>query len=353
MRQMLSLLSSLGFLYAAGFIIGYIFALYRLPLPWMIGPLVFTAVVTFSGISKIAVPVATRPFGQLAVASQVALYFTPAAFQTVLQNVPLLIAMAFLISLGSLFVAFLLSRIAKVPLSNALIAVLPTSPVEASITAERHGFDPAPVALSQIIRTSTVVIAVPFVIFIIDGAKVPLRQTAAVDTEAFEFVFLVIVAVIGAALFKRFKVSNPYFLGPLTLIALLNVAGVSLAPFPSWVLNGAQIVLGTWLGSTFRRALFISAGRYLTFTIAFSILFVAVCAFLGMTVSYLLNLPLDLMLLASAPGGVTEMALTAKVLGADTSLITAFHVTRIFIIMPNISWIVAAFNRYEARSKPQ
>jgi uncharacterized membrane protein AbrB (regulator of aidB expression) len=35
------------------------------------------------------------------------------------------------------------------------------------------------------------------------------------------------------------------------------------------------------------------------------------------------------------------MALTARFLHEDVALITAFHLTRIFLIIPNIPWILA------------
>lgn len=44
-------------------------------------------------------------------------------------------------------------------------------------------------------------------------------------------------------------------------------------------------------------------------------------------------------MLGIAPGGVTEMALTAGILGQDVALVTAMHITRIFAIMPNLGWM--------------
>lgn len=337
-------------LYAIGAAAGYLFESIGLPLPWMIGPMVLTGILTLTGLSNVVVPVGTRPYGQATVASQVALFFTPAAFHSLILNVPLLVGMALLICCIAVFVALILSRLATIPLANALIAVLPTSPVEASVTAERHGFDPAPIILAQIIRISTVVIAIPMTLYFLEG--VPDRAQGA-SQGAFDLVsiaILALVAWVGVVLFRFLRIANPYFMGPLALVAVLNVVGVPLEPFPPVILMIAQILLGTWLGSTFRRSLFTSAGRYVTSAVACSILFVATCSVTGVAMSHVLGLPLDLMLLAMAPGGVTEMALTAKVMGVDIAMITAFHLTRLFIIVPNISWFVDAVDR-RARSR--
>ena len=52
---------------------------------------------------------------------------------------------------------------------------------------------------------------------------------------------------------------------------------------------------------------------------------------------------------SAAPGGVTEMALTAQFLGYDVALITSFQIVRICILMPGIHWFIAAARRFETR----
>lgn len=67
----------------------------------------------------------------------------------------------------------------------------------------------------------------------------------------------------------------------------------------------------------------------------------------AVALALILGLDWELMVLSAAPGGVTEMALTAKFLGLDVALITAFHLTRIFIFIPNIPWIIGLIHRFE------
>lgn len=61
--------------------------------------------------------------------------------------------------------------------------------------------------------------------------------------------------------------------------------------------------------------------------------------------------PWKTLMLGAAPGGVTEMALTAKFLGAEVALVTAIQLTRIFLFMPNIPWIVRLIDRRETRRR--
>ena len=51
------------------------------------------------------------------------------------------------------------------------------------------------------------------------------------------------------------------------------------------------------------------------------------------------------MVLATAPGSVTEMALTAKILDEGVAVVTAYHVVRIFVIIPLAPLIFAVTAR--------
>jgi uncharacterized membrane protein AbrB (regulator of aidB expression) len=55
------------------------------------------------------------------------------------------------------------------------------------------------------------------------------------------------------------------------------------------------------------------------------------------------------MVLSTAPGSVTEMALTAKILQEGLAIVTAFHVIRIFIILPFASSIIAITARLASK----
>ncbi|MGR3375471.1 AbrB family transcriptional regulator [Salipiger abyssi] len=327
------------------------FAFYKLglPLPWMIGPLVATAALAFSERFDIRIPVQTRPFGQGVVAAQVGLSFSPAVFAQLLQMAPLLVGMALMIIFVGFAIALVLSRMARIPLTSAMIATLPTSPVEAAVVAERYNFPPAPIILSQTMRISTVVVLIPTAIFFIDGE---LGRTARQMNTTFHIPSLLALAglsMLGMWLFFKLRISNPYFLGPLALSSIVTAAGVELVPFPSLVLWAAQVVLGTWLGSNFRRSLFTSAGRMVMASVVSTLLFIVASALIAASLSQVVGMSWETLVLASTPGGVTEMALTAKFLGIDVALITAFHLVRIFIVVPSIPHIIDRLHRYENR----
>ena len=119
-----------------------------------------------------------------------------------------------------------------------------------------------------------------------------------------------------------------------------TVSGLPLAPFPDAVIAVAQILIGTWLGSTFRRELFLDAGRLVVATAVTSLLLVALCTAFAASLALVTEVPWNILVLGAAPGSITEMALTARFLHEDVALITAFHLVRIFLIIPNTPWML-------------
>lgn len=343
-------LALLAGLYVVAAAAGWGFERIGLPLPWTLGPLVLTAVAYVSGLVTVRVPVRTRPFGQMTVAAQVGLTFTPAAFASLLNLAPLIVGLALISGVLASLVAIVLARSTEMRLAQAFVSTFPTSPVEAAVIAERLGIAPAPVVLAQTVRIAMIVFLVPMSIYLIDG--MPDRDAGrATPGFALGHVGLAALAVTGAVLFRLLRLSNPYFLGPLAVSAAGAAFGVELPPFPPLIMALAQIALGTWLGSTFQRELFTSGDGHIlaTSASAFALLVLISGAALGL--AHLGGNPWETLVLGAAPGGVTEMALTAKFLGAEVALVTAIQLTRIFLFMPNIPWIVRLIDWSEARRR--
>lgn len=347
--QRLADVSRLLVLYAAAALAGWLFSLLRLPLPWMLGPMFFVGLLFLTGRLSRKVPVRTRPFGQMTVAAQVGLAFSPHAFAALLALAPLLVGTAALTGVTAVGVGYLLARRSNLPLAQAMLATFPTSPVEAAVLAERHGCDPGPVVLAQTIRIALVVFTVPMAIYAIDGW--PDRSAAArvAVFDPLDWLILASIAIVGAQLFRRLRISNPYFLGPLVFSAVLTACGVELTPFPVAMMATAQVVLGTWLGSTFRREIFARGGRDVLALIGNAALLLGIVSAFAVGQAALYGQPWEVLVLGAAPGGVTEMALTAKYVGTDLALVTAFQLIRIVMFMPNIPWIVALIDRLDRR----
>ena len=344
------LFGKLACLYLIASLGGYLASRIGIPLPWMIGPLLVTAALSLGGVLKMTVPAATRPPAQALVAAQVGLYFTPAAMASVVSFAPMLFGMALVTLALACLIGAALAWSAKISLANAVVATLPTSPVEAAVIAEQYGFATTPVVLAQTLRTSSVVVIVPLTIYALkDVAARPVTE-AVWRLHLPSALMMVMLMLAGVWLFKRLKISNPNFLGPLTFLCLASVLDLGLRPLPNWVTDGAQLVMGCWLGAMLRREVFRRAGRLMSALILTTFSYIFIAMLCGYGLARALGMDWELMVLGTAPGGVTEMALTSKYLGSGVALVTAFHIIRLFTIMPNVPRIIAFLHWLEQRS---
>jgi membrane AbrB-like protein len=99
------------------------------------------------------------------------------------------------------------------------------------------------------------------------------------------------------------------------------------------VSNGAQVLLGCALGARFERRSLESTPRYVAAVLASVAMAMAVAAGFAVLLAWGSGLPVASLVLATAPGGIAEMCITAKVLQLGVPLVTAAHVTRVFVLI--------------------
>jgi len=155
--------------------------------------------------------------------------------------------------------------------------------------------------------------------------------------------FLFAAALAAALALRRLRIANPFFLGPLVGVGLATVLGAPVAPLPGPLIGAAQVALGVSLGSMFDRSVIAAAGSFVLHGALITVLLIAISIGLAGLMVLILGQSFQLLVLANAPGSVTEMAVTAKGMSLDASFVTAYHVVRIFLIIPAAELVFRAF----------
>lgn len=321
---------------------GSLCALLHVPLPWMIGPMLAVAAVRIAGWHLVG-PTGGRQAGQWIIGTALGLYFTPAVAAGVAGIAGLLIGGAlFAIALGYAS-GFLLARLAGTDRTTAIFASVPGGAAEMAVLGERFGARVDQVAAAQSLRILMVVLIVPsvFALLRLHGAD-PFAAGATEVRWPVLLTLLAATAIAGLSL-QRIGVPNAFVLGALAIVIPLTASGVDSAAMPRWMLNGAQLLLGCALGSRFNRGFIARAPRFVgavMVTVALALLLSAAFAALLAWVS---GIHPATLVLATAPGGIAEMAITAKVLELGVPVVTAFHVTRVILLLtctgPLFGWL--------------
>ena len=311
---------------------GATFALLRLPLPWMIGPLAAMACCNFAG-TALRAPRGGREFGQIVIGTALGLYFTPLVAREVISYWPLLLlAGLFAVALGAC-AGWILSHAAGIDRTTAFFASVAGGAAEMTLLGERYGARPDHVALAQSLRILAVVIVVPFALTYSGAHGSEIFQATASPVSWGNLVLLLGIAALAAFALNATGMPNAFMFGPLAVVIALTIGEVHFSSMPTPLSNTAQVLLGCALGARFQRRSLQSAPRFLGGVLLSVAIAMAVAAAFAAVLAWLSGLPIASLILATAPGGIAEMCITAKVLQLGVPLVTAAHVTRVAVLI--------------------
>jgi len=304
----------------------------RLPLPWMIGPLLAMACCRFSGIHAVA-PAYGRPVGQVIIGTALGLYFTPVVSRQVLAYAPVMLgAGVFAMGVGFLS-SMVLAHGAGIDRRTAFFASVPGGAAEMSVLAERYGARLDEVAVGQSLRIAVVVIVFPWIFQYAGLTGADPYEQAQKLFDPLGIAAMLAAGAAGGMLFRFMRVPNGFTIGALSVSVGFTVAGASWSSMPPMLSNAGQLLIGCALGSRFEQDFLHRAPRFLAALFASIFAAMLISVVLGLTLAWAMGTAWPTMVLATAPGGIAEMAITAKVLHLGVPVVTAFHVTRMVILV--------------------
>ena len=323
---------------AVGVPAGYLFDLLAAPIPWMIGPMVAVAGLNLLGVSMHSPPLA-RQMGQVILGSAVSLYFTPPVVAALAANLPAIIAATIAVFLVGGIGALTLSRASGVDGKSTFFASIPGGAMDMAVLADRYGAQIAPVAVAHSLRVSLVVIIVPFAL---TYGGFPLVAAAYRPNLPLDFSILIPWLAVGwllGEISERFHFHNGCLLVPIFLGAGLTVGGIQLSAVPPPLIDFAQLMFGLVLGASYERAFFVRYKLFIPFALLNSCFILIASALAGAALAWAFGLPVATMVLATAPGGLAEMTITAQALKVSVPLVVAFHLFRVVIVSVGTQYI--------------
>jgi len=310
---------------------GALFDWLRIPLPWMIGPLVFMALCNFAG-AQLRAPFAGRQVGQVVIGTALGLYFTPAVAREVASYWHLLLVAAlFAIALGWVG-GWILSGATGTDRTTAFFASVPGGAAEMAVLGERFGAKIDRVALAQSLRILIVVIVIPFALSYSGTQGAHTFQPVVMALEWPRLLLLLALAAAAGGCVKLVRLPNPFMLGPLFAVIAITAAEIPFSSMPGAVSNAAQVLLGCALGSRFEQRFLRRVPGFVAGVVASILIAITLAGAAGTLLALASGLPLPTLVLATAPGGIAEMCITAEVLQLGVPLVTAAHVTRVIVL---------------------
>lgn len=313
---------------------GFAFWWLTLPLPWMLGALFATMVAAVGGL-PLSAPLRIRGAVVAVIGVLLGAGFTPALMQQI---------GAWSLTLGGLVLYLGLSLSVLVPWfrkvggfdpRTAYFAAMPGGLSEMVELAEAAKADVARVILAQSLRIVTTIAVIAVWYRWVQG--VPVGQVAGQVGFAqlgwTDLMILAAAAVVGSLLGRLARLPAPTLLGPMVLSAALHLTEVTKSAPPAELVVMAQVILGTILGCRFAG---ISARSLLpaaALSLGATVVMLGLALGFALALQWLTGQNADQILLAYAPGGLTEMSLVALALHAEAAFVATHHVVRILLVI--------------------
>ncbi|MFC7692993.1 AbrB family transcriptional regulator [Paeniroseomonas aquatica] len=301
--------------------------LLHVPLAWMIGAMAATAALAWH--RPVAVPGWARPAGLVFLGLGLGSTFTGPVLAAVTAALPVMLACGVLAILSGLVVAPLFTRLAGTDLQTGFFCAVPGGVIVMAVLAQEARASVATVTLAQTMRVLVVVLTFP-----------PLLGWLAPHGDFSDFTgarvavwwpglaLMAAAGLLAAWPLRLLGLANPWMLGPCALGITLAATGHLPSGVPSGLVDAAQVAMGASLGTRLTRSFLLSSRRLAIASMISAGVLSVLLTLLAVGIGRLAGLPSAAMILGMAPGGMPEMALTAKALELGVPLVLGFHLTR-------------------------
>ncbi|MDR9393090.1 MAG: AbrB family transcriptional regulator [Roseovarius sp.] len=336
--------STTAALLALSTVAGLVAAWLGTPLPFLIGPLVSAGAVATGLPHKLPTGYRFPPWLRIGFIAIIGLMIGAQVTPALVRRAPDLAlgfaALVLFVGLAHGFNYAVFRRLGRYDRATAFYSATPGGLFESLAMGEAAGADVARLTLQQFLRVITVVTLLPLGLSIWLGQPVGSAGGMSLAQGSVSMSSLPAVAVaglVGIAAGRLLRLPARQLTGPMLVAALISLSGIFTLDIPQWLVNVAQVVVGTALGMRFAglsRTLILRGVGLSLVSVAGMLTMAGGCAAVLLPLTHQ---PFDVLFISFAPGGVTEMALVALSLEASPALVTLHHVWRILVTVVGLA----------------
>lgn len=314
---------------------GVLFTILHLPLPWMLGPLFLSLLLSTAGRPLESPDFLVFPARAL-VGVGIGASFTPELLSKgggALFSIAMMIPYSIFITVAGVW---FLSRVAKFDRATAFFSAAPGGLSDMMFFAMDSGANLRKVTLVQTARVLMIVCVVPFWLQYVGGlplgGAVP-KTLSIVDLPWTDGLMIIALAVIGWWMGIKMGLKGASMIGPLILSGVLHVVGFTAVKVPSEALIVVQITIGIVVGAHFLGITVREFTTVLCWGFLLSCFLVAAAGMWAALVAPMSGLDSTTLLLSYVPGGQVEMAILGLILGLDVAILAMHHIIRVSIVI--------------------
>jgi hypothetical protein len=320
---------------------GALLAWYKLPLAWMIGAMLFSAVASVSG-APVSIPNRLRTFMVTVLGVLLGTSFSPEILDHAGKWVITLSALPIYIATCAAVGYVFFRRFCHYDPVTSYFTATPGGLNEMVMIGGALGGDERAIALTHTIRIMLVVFTIPFYFQFVGVLSVGSRGPLGPSLQSIAPLDYLLFAacLIGAPIARKLRIPAHALIGPMILSGALHLSGITSSRLPGVLIATAQIVVGSYLGCRFRGIALKELWRIALVGGAGTVVLLGVTVTFSLILHAITGIRVPALILAYAPGGLAEMSLMAIALNVDAAFVGSHHVVRILVI---VTFAPAAF----------
>ena len=314
---------------------GALFNAWGLPLPWMLGSMIFVSACAVLGLPvRRSMPLRNTMIVVLGIL--LGSFFTPGVFSNLTTWGGALLVMLVYVIVTTTTAVLIFRGLGYMDATTAYFSSTPGGLGIMVIAGEEAGADSRLIPIAHATRVFLVVFSIPLYFVTVVGVDVPSISAFSTSATSYpdfqEFILLLGCGLGGFWLANRIDLAFGRMLIPMVLSGTVYYLDLVNTPLPTPLFTVAQVVIGSAIGAQFRGMRLLSMFRVGIAAVAATAIMLLLAAGFAKLFSPILNISEDALLLALAPGGLAEMSLIAIAINSDTPFIATLHIFRITMI---------------------
>ena len=328
-----------------------LFTLLRLPSPVLFGSLVGGMVHALGSGTELEMPPIAFRVGQALVGAVIGALVQLSTLARLAHDWPSVV----LVTVGTLVISLVAGRLLAlrrdVSPATGSFALIAGGASGIVAVARELGADDRVVTIVQYLRVLLVLMAMPLVttVFFHPPGGVGSLSTGPTRWGP-DLVFVAVAVAAGLGLQRFVRAPATALLGPMLVAVAVSASGVlGSVSVPTALEQLGYALIGVRVGLRFTRASLRSIARLLPLATTLIVLVIVACALLGLLLSEVTGVDRLTAYLATTPGGLFAVLVTAADSGSDVTYVLAIQVIRVFAMLLFAPLLARWFSRGRTR----
>jgi len=318
---------------------------FRVPLAWMLGPMLAISIAALSGI-KVKMPKLALSVILIILGLHIGNYIDQNLLSQMKDWIWTSMVMFFYILVSIFIVSKYLQKFSSYKEKTSIFSAAPGALGPLLILAEYEKSDLSQVATAHLIRLIIIITLFPFFVVNFSPTEaITIEKFNYMDQNHLDLIILLIVSIVLIYIFDKIKVPAPLLAGALVASGILQITEIASYKLPDQSINFCLLILGASVGCRFADKSLNEVIRNTTHSFVATVLLVLLGIIAAIVASYFVENNFLTLLLSYCPGGIYEVAVIAIAFNLDPNFVAFHHIIRLLMILFTIPVILKLINR--------